>query len=241
MGFATAVTLLVLSFIFYVILRNINLIFADVFLFIAFIFAWVLTGKEFGAFYILLLIIAIVIDLAIPQFSFQPAKNAFGFSGTTLTFVSLIAGLVLYLIISVISIRVGGNIVGAPTLAVTSTNAIAQNLRPTFVGLLGIIENKIAFAFFEVLNIFGVLIPLIGIIFSLIPFLMPVIIVGLIMGLFHVTAYSVAVSLLIWASMAFMLFIASYIIMSKDSLAADTAHYINNTLIDINRGLAIVT
>src|SRR3990167_3391427 len=68
----------------------------------------------------------------------------------------------------------------------------------------------------------------------------PTIIVGLVMGILHVTTYSVAISLLIWASIAFMLFIVSYIARGRDSLPADTAHFLNNGIIDVNRGLAIV-
>ena len=152
----------------------------------------------------------------------------------------MLIGLGLYVVITLISIRVGGNIVGAPEIAIASTSTIAQNMRPTFVGMLGIMENRIAFAFFEVLNIFGVLIPLVGVAFQLIPYIVPTLMVGIIMGIFHVTAYSVAISLLMWASMAFMLFIASYIMMGRDSLSADTSHLLNNGIIDINRGLAIV-
>ena len=240
MGFATAVTIMGLSFLVYIILRSINIVFADAYLFVLFIFAFILTSKEFSVFYLLLFIIAIIIDLAITQFKIAPAASALGFKGFGLTLISLIVGLGLYLIISVISVRAGGNIVGAPELAVSSTSEIAQNLRPTFVSHLGIIENRIAFALFEVLSLFGGLLPFVGLVFEIIPYLVPVLIVGLIMGLFHVVAYSVSFSLILWASTAFMLFIASYLILNRDSLGADTAHAINNGMIDISRGLQIV-
>ena len=188
----------------------------------------------------MLLLIAIVLDLSLVQFNISPANNAFGFKGFGLIAVSLIAGLGLYLFISVISSKVGGNIIGAPELAVSSTSGIAQSLRPTFVSHLGIVENRIAFAFFEVLNLFGMFIPVVGVAFNLLPYVIPTLVIGITMGLFHVVAYSVAVSLLIWASMAFILFIASYLIMNRDSLASDTAHLLNNGIIDVGRGLAIV-
>ena len=236
MGLLTAISILAISFLAYAILRSINHIIADVFLFVLFIFAFVVSNREFSVFYLLLFIIAIVIDLAVPKFEIG-TKAASGFMPVM---IALLVGLGLYIVITLISVRVGGNIVGAPEIAISSTSQIAQNFRPTFVGMLGIVENRIAFAFFEVLNLFGVLIPLVGVAFQLIPYLVPTIIVGIVMGLFHITSYSVAVSLLLWASIAFMLFIASYIVMRRDSLSADTAHLLNNGIIDLNRGLAIV-
>jgi len=236
MGLLTAISILAISFLAYVILRSINHIIADVFLFILFIFAFVVSNREFSVFYLLMFIIAIVIDLAVPKFEIG-TKAASGFMPIV---IALLVGLGLYIVITLISVRVGGNIVGAPEIAIASTSTIAQNMRPTFVGMLGIVENRIAFAFFEVLNMFGVLIPIVGVAFQLVSYVMPTIIVGLIMGIFHVTAYSIAVSLLIWASIAFMLFITSYVTMGRDSLSADTAHLINNSSIDLSRGLSIV-
>lgn len=240
MALITAISLMTLSFLIYIIARNISHILADAYLFVLFIFSFVVSNREFSAFYLLLFIIAIVVDLSVAQFQIQPAKSAFGFEGFGLTLASLVVGLGLYIFITFISTQVGGNIVGAPELTISSTSTIAQNMRPTFVSHLGIIENRIAFAFFEVLALYGVLIPFIGVAFSLIPYVVPVVVVGLIMGLFHIAAYSVAVSLLIWASLAFMMFIVTYLLMNRDSLASDTGHLLNNGIIDINRGLAIV-
>ena len=236
MGLLIAISIMAISFLAYVVLRSINHIMADVFLFILFIFAFVVSNREFSAFYLLIFLIAIVIDLAVPKFEIG-TKAASGFMPIV---IALLVGLGLYIVITFISARVGGNIVGAPEIAIASTSTIAQNFRPTFVGMLGIVENRITFAFFEVLNLFGVLTPLVGVAFQMIPYVVPTIIVGIIMGLFHIAAYSVAISLLIWASIAFMLFIASYIAMGRDSLSADTSHLLNNGIIDINRGLAIV-
>lgn len=236
MALLTAITILVISFLAYIILRSIKLIVADVFLFILFIFAFVVSNREFSVFYLLLFVVAIIIDLSINKFEVG-SNNKSGFMSVG---IALGFGLALYGVITLISARVGGNILGAPEIAIASTSTIAQNMRPTFVGMLGIIENRIAFTIFEVLNVFGIFIPLVGVAFGFIPFLLPIIIVGLIMGILHVTAFSVAISLLIWASLSFMLFIISYIMMGRDSLSADTAHLLNNGIIDINRGLSIV-
>ena len=236
MALLTAIMIMSISFLAYVIFRSVSHIVADVFLFILFIFAFVVSNREFSVFYLLLFLIAIIIDLGVSKFEIGTGVK----TGFMPTLISLIIGLGLYIIITVLSVRAGGNIVGAPEIAISSTSQIAQNFRPTFVGMLGIIENRIAFAFFEVLNLFGVLIPLVGIAFQLIPYVIPTIIVGIVMGIFHVTAYSVAISLLLWASIAFMLFIISYIARGRDSLPADVGHFLNNGIIDVNRGLAIV-
>ena len=235
MALLTAIMIMAISFLAYVILRSINHIIADVYLFVLFIFAFIVGSREFSVFYLLLFLIAIVIDLAVTKFEIGVAKTRF-----MPIVIALVVGLGLYLTITLISVRVGGNIIGAPEIAIASTSTIAQNMRPTFVGMLGIIENRIAFVLFEVLNLFGILIPLVGVAFQLIPYVASTIIVGLVMGILHVTAYSVAISLLIWASIAFMLFITSYIIMGRDSLSSDFAHFTNNSLIDLNRGLSLV-
>ena len=236
MAVLTAITIMTISFLAYVILRSVSHIIADVFLFILFIFAFVVSNREFSVFYLLLFLIAIVIDLAVSKFEIGKGVSTGFMSVVT----SLLIGLGIYLVIIFISARAGGNIVGAPEIAISSTSQIAQNMRPTFIGMLGIIENRIAFAFFEVISIFGLIIPVVGIAFQLVPYVVPTIIVGLVMGILHVTTYSVAISLLIWASIAFMLFIVSYIARGRDSLPADTAHFLNNGIIDVNRGLAIV-
>lgn len=246
MSVILATTLMIISFLVYLALRSVNFYFGVFYLFTIFILSFILArnsdGKSFSIFYILIYLIAVIIDLAIRGFDVTSSSqaNLFGMDlkGLGMIIAMLVLGLVIYLVISVISSRVGGNIIGAPQLQVTASE-IAQNLRPTFVSHLGIVENHFAFVAFEVLNFFGVLIPLVGIAFQLVPYVLPVVVVGLIMGVFHVVAYSVALSLLIWASFAFMVFVISYV-MTKDSLPADFAHFLNNGLIDISRPLALV-
>jgi len=68
---------------------------------------------------------------------------------------------------------------------------------------------------------------------------MPLLISSLVLAIFHVTAYSVAIALLLYAMMAFAMFIMSRILF-KDSLAADVAHYANNGIISVSRSLAVV-
>ena len=201
MALLTAIMIMAISFLAYVILRSINHIIADVYLFVLFIFAFIVGSREFSVFYLLLFLIAIVIDLAVTKFEIGTQAK----TGFMPIVIALVVGLGLYLTITLISVRVGGNIIGAPEIAIASTSTIAQNMRPTFVGMLGIIENRIAFVLFEVLNLFGILIPLVGVAFQLIPYVASTIIVGIVMGILHVTAYSVAISLLLWASIAFML------------------------------------
>lgn len=243
MGIVTAIIIMVISFILYILLRSANQIFASFYLFLIFILAYILTDKQFSVFYILLFLVAVVIDLAIKEFDITPTDNVslagISFKGFSLISISLIFGVVVYIIISLISTKVGGNIVGAPKLQVT-TSQIAQNLRPTFVSHLGIIENYFVFVMYEILSLFGVIIPLIGIAFNFIPYVMPILIVSITMGILHVVAYSVAISLIIWAVFAFSMFIISYLIMGNDSLPADTAHVLNNGIIDLNRPLALV-
>lgn len=227
-------------FLIYILLRLTNVYFGMVWVFITFLFAFIVSNKEFSSFYLLLYLIAVAIDLAITQIhttsdvKTQANVGKAKASGVHFVAISLLAGLVMYFMISLISRQVGGNIVGVPNLAITTPSAIANTFKPVFEGTLGVVENTFAFVLFDVsVLLFGALFTIVlGIIISLF-------LVGLIMGLFHVVAYDVAFGLLLYGTLAFILFILSKYLF-KDSLSADTAHYLNNGVISVNRSLAVV-
>ena len=237
----TEVILLISWLVIYILLRLFNVYFGVTWIFITFVFAFIVSNREFSSFYLLLYLIAVVIDLAITQIhttsdiKTEAKIDGSKVSGFNFIAVSLIAGLVMYFMISVISRQVGGNIVGVPNLAITTPSAIAQTLKPVFEASLGIIENTLAFVLFDIsLLLFGAIFTLvIGLVIALV-------LVGLIMGLFHVVAYDVALGLLIYATLAFILFILSKFLF-KDSLSADTAHYLNNGVVSVSRSLQVVT
>ena len=221
-------TIAIIGFILHIITRSIDRFLNYAYLLLVFIFAFVVSNREFSVFYILLYLIAIVIS---ELFKIDTEMQAG--TGLKLTLLSLGLGTAIYLVIAVISSRVGGNIVGTPDLGISSTQEIARNFKPLFESMLGIIENFFFFMVFDMMLVLGI--------FALfIPVVMPLIITSLIAAIFHASAYSVSISLMLWAMMAFGLFIISRFAL-KDSLAADTGHWLNNLVTSVSRGLSIVS
>lgn len=233
-----ALIFLIIWFIAYILLRLKNVYFGAFLVFLTFTFAYIVSNKEFSAFYLLLYLVAITADLAISQIdtTAQGGKASVGsthYAGFNYVALGLIGGLVIYFMISAISRQVGGNIIGVPNLAVTTPSAIAQSFKPVFESSLGIVENTIAFVIYDILLLvfgatilagFGIFLALVG--------------ASLILAIFHVVAYNVAIALLIYALLAFILFILSRLL-TKDSLMADTAHYVNNAVVSTSRSLSI--
>ena len=236
---STEIALLIGWFVLYILLRFINVYFGSFLVFLTFIFAYIVSDPKFGAFYILLFLVAIITDLAINQIDTtsqggqQARIGSTNFTGFSYVAFGIIGGLVIYFMISVISRQVGGNIVGVPNLAVTTPSLIAMKFKPVFESALGIIENTITFVVYDVLVlIFGATL-LAG--FSV---FLGLAVAGLILAIFHVVAYNVSIALIIYAWLAFMMFILSKLL-TKDSLMADTAHFTNNGVISVSRSLSI--
>ena len=236
----TEITILAVWFLIYILLRLYSVYFGVFWVFLTFVFAFIVSNQAFSSFYLLIYLVAIVIDIAISQIhttsdiKTEAKVNGTKVSGFNFVALSLGAGLVMYFMISLISRQVGGNIVGVPNLAITTPSAIAQSLKPVFEASLGIVENTFAFVMFDLsVILFGALLTaVIGIVIALF-------LTSIIMGIFHVVAYDVALGLLIYASMAFMLFILSKYLF-KDSLGADTAHFLNNSVVSVQRSLQVV-
>ena len=229
-----ALTLAGLNFALYILLRATNRWLAYLQLFLLFIFAFIVSDKDFSIFYLLLFIIAIIIAESSKKIGTED-QSKLSIGRTTLL---LTVGVVMYIAIATISTQVGGNIIGTPDLAFHTTESIKQMFKPTLESSLGIIENFFIFTVFEALVVYGLMIPFLGRLVSL-TFVVPLFLSAFIMGIFHVAAYSVSVSLIIWATMAFAFFIASWYFL-KDSLAADTAHYLNNLIVSSQRNLQVV-
>jgi len=239
-----AITIAIINFIAYIVFRSVNRWLAYTHLFLLFIFAFIVSNREFSIFYLLLFIIAIIISEFSSKVRTEQQEGSFSegkFTAMGFNFIllSLAVGAVMFVIIVLVEARVGGNIIGSPDLAISSASQIAQAWKPTFESMLGIIENFLFFVVMDVLLVFGVLIPFIGRIIQFSGVFLPVLLAAFIAGIFHIVAFSVSVSLIIWATMAFALFMASRVIM-KDSLAADTAHFLKNLTVSISRGLQIV-
>jgi len=245
----TEIILLIVWFLIYIMFSRVHRALGHFLTFVTFIFAYVVSDPKFATFYLFLPLIAMGLDLVIPQIETttqqapqstqQTAVRSSGLRLEGFGFIALqlIAGLVIYLMIQTLSRAAGGNIIGVPDLAISAP--VGKVFKPVFEASLGVNENLLTFVFFDILLVFGRMIPLIGIAIGALGFLIPMLIAAGIMALFHVVAYSVAISLILYALGAFALFIASRM-MFNDTLAADTAHFLNNALISISRGLQVV-
>jgi hypothetical protein len=241
---AAEITILVIFFVIYAAASRIHPAFKHIVLFITFVFAFVVSSREFASFYLLMYLVVFVLDLTFTQIDTTVQVGTtfnygrFTAKGFNLVALQIVFGVVIYIAINLISRQVGGNIIGVPDLAITSSE-IGKSFKPMFESALGIIENQFTFVIFDILLAFGVLIPLVGLVIRATTVIIPTIIAGAALGIFHVAAYSVSIGLIIYASIAFMLFILSRLIV-HDSLPADTAHYINNALVSVSRGLKVV-
>ncbi len=239
-----AITIAVINFVAYVIFRKINRFFAYTHLFLIFIFAFIISSQQFSVFYLLLFIVAILISEFVVKIETEHQQGDFSsgkFSAKGFAFVllSLGIGLIMFVAIVAIESQVGGNILGTPELAISSTSTIAQNFKPTFESMLGIIENFYFFTIMDVLLVFGVLVPIIGRIITFTAPFLPILIAAFIAGIFHIVAFSVSVSLILWATIAFAMFMVSRFYL-KDSLAADSCHWLKNISVSVSRQLSIV-
>jgi hypothetical protein len=233
------IILLIVWFALFIISLRIQVYLAATLVFFTYLFSFVVGNPQSASFYLLAYVIAIVIDLAVNGINTtsQTATNfkagrleVKGFSYITLC---LIAGLVIYLIITQMSRAAGANIIGVPNLAISPSSPVGWALKPVFESALGIIENTLFFVVFDLIFKFGIafLGPLV--------YLVSTFSASILFAGFHVIAYSLSISLLIYAAGAFILFIISRFIF-KDPLPSHFAHYINNGIISASRGLSIV-
>jgi len=239
----TPISILIGSFVIYLIIRSISLTVSDIFLFFMFLFAYANIDKTLATFYLIGLLFVIVVDWTNQPFEIGIAKqfkmSSFTFKGYGFMIFSLILGLFIYLAINLMGTRSGSVVIGVPILATITTSTIIASFMPALTALLGIIENRVFFTLFLLLSKFGLLIPFVGLLFSILPPVFALLLTAFIFAMFHLTAYSIVIGAIIWAMLSFTLFLSSYLI-TGDTLSADFAHWLNNALVAIQRGIQIV-
>lgn len=150
-----------------------------------------------------------------------------------------------------------GQMMGVATLAVESVSSWQSNLTlmfsPFLSGALGIIENYVFFgifiAFLSAKDFFAApitalaMVPglqYLGSVAKLIAMIAPFLLVPLLFGVFHVTAYLFDWDKMLWASLMMGLMIASYYITNKDMTAANLFHFSWNFTITAGQTLSII-
>lgn len=208
-----------------------------------FLFAYANVDKALATFYLIGLLFVIIVDWTNQPFEVGIAKEfslgGFKFKNLGLMIFSIVLGVFIYLAINLMGTRTGSVVIGVPVLATVTTSTVVANFMPALTGLLGIIENRIFFTFFNLLVRFGVLLPVVGFLFGIGLPIVSIFLASLVFALFHLTAYSIAIGAIIWAMLSFALFLLSYLVVG-DTLPADIAHWLNNILVSLQRTIQIV-
>lgn len=243
----TPLTISVILLVVYLLIRftpKVGILLSDLYLFFLFWFAYPNIDKPLATFYLFGLIFILLIDLTNQVFEVEFFRSfSIGdvkFQNIGFIFLSLGIGAILFFMINLMGTRTGNIVIGVPQLATITTGTIASLFIPGLKGLLGIIENRSFFTLLNILIKFGATIPLIGVVVGLAMPIFPIIISAGLFAIYHLVAFSLAFAALIWAFLAFVLYIISFIL-TKNTLAADFAHWLNNVVVSVSKGLQVVT
>lgn len=128
---------------------------------------------------------------------------------------------------------VKGQIMGVASLAIdnvtTWQSKVTVLFSPLISGTLGIIENSVWISALMILMATGTFL-----------FFLPYILTALTFGLFHVVAYSLQWTTIIWASIMMGLMISSYLITGKDMTAMNFFHFSWNSWLTSKETLSIM-
>jgi len=133
----------------------------------------------------------------------------------------ILLGLGLYSLIRIASASAEASILGAPTLSILPPDIFMT----ASIGMLGVIENR----FF--LTLFNILQGIVGMVFG-------ALLVMVLFAMFHLFAYSLSISALIWAGIIMGLWIASYVV-SQDDIVSNVSHSLHNVTVTISRFVVI--
>lgn len=176
----------------------------------------------------------------------QSSIKFFGreFKGFGYTLLTVGAGLFIYILMEFLqATKPSAAIIGVPALAVFS-KVFTNNFAVVGSGLLGIIENR---GFFTLIGAVILLINGLGLVFPVLNFLqvlLPIIstlIVAAMFSVFHVAAYNLVLSSILFAFFVFVTWIASYMLFRQDDTPANIAHFMWNVVRSAGRSIKVVT
>jgi hypothetical protein len=219
-------------------------ILSSVFLGMFFLFALISfeLSIEQRTFYLFALLFGLIVKLAVKFKSNSTLINDFNlnFSGIKFQIFSLFVGVGTLGFMFLASSSSGGlTIVGAPTLAISSVQAFKDRITlffaPLSSGFLGIIENGLFIAVFEVLTLFK---EKIFLLLGPVNKLGPLLVTGFGFGFFHLVAYGLNIQAVLWASMIMIIWLVIYDVIN-DRTPMDVAHFFWNGILTAGRGLTI--
>tara|TARA_Y100000034_G_scaffold2862_1_gene3529 strand:- start:1182 stop:1910 length:729 start_codon:yes stop_codon:yes gene_type:complete len=225
----------------FVILDTIKPLLADIFIFLYFLFAFInIEGSTtLATFYLFSILFVISVRIAKSTFtiSSEPIKQFGGISlKSKIPIFGILLGIGIFLLMRILQTSAPGAIIGVPQLAITS-----QAFNVTTVMLLGIVETRFFFTMFNLLTEFKDIffkIPVLGQLFSIISFTIPIAFTSILFAIFHITAYSLSISTMVFAALVMVVWIISFIL-TKSDLPANISHALWNGIVSLGRALGI--
>ena len=234
----------ILALIIFIILDTINPLLSDITIFGYFLFAYtnIEGSTTIATFYLIAILFVIMVRLAKRTFSLQehseaPIRKILGINLTgKLPILGVGLGIGIFLIMRLLQGVSTASIIGTPSLAISGDvfNVIT-------ISVLGIVETRLFFTIFnlvkENVDIFT-MIPILGVVLGVLAPVVPVVFVAILFGIFHLTAYGLSLSAILFAVMVMTIWILSFII-TKSDLPANISHYLWNGIVVLNRLLGI--
>jgi len=225
----------------FVLLDVINPLLSDIFIF--FYFGWAFINIEgsttLATFYLIAIIFVMLIRVSKLNFALK-SKTIREFGGVKLAgkipFLGIGLGIAIFMIMRLLQGASETAIIGTPSLAITSP---AFNV--TTIMLLGIVETRLFFTLYNLLKENqGALykIPLLGSVMAILSPVLPIVLVSVLFSVFHITAYALSLSALLFAGMVMVLWVISFII-TKSDLPANISHALWNGIVSLSKTLGI--
>jgi len=232
---------LIVVLLVFIILNTIKPLLADIFIFVWFLFSIPnIEGSLLTAtFYGLASIFIIVIRLSKPTFILESETiNKIGKTSLAgkIPFIGVGLGIAIFFIMRLLQGVSATAIIGVPSLGISGQTAAV-----TTVMLLGIVETRF---FFIIYNIFkenkGIFlkVPILSQFLGMILVVLPIIMTATLFAVFHLSAYSLNISTLVFAGLVMVIWIISFVI-TKSDLPASVSHALWNGVVSLARVLGI--
>lgn len=178
-----------------------------------------------------------VIVFKLFAFGVEDKQAVLGYKGWGLTFISVIIGVGIFIIMTIMQKQTTNAIIGTPKLLAVA--GLSNLLGPAQIASLGYIENRFFFSWFNVLRLPIILPILMGIIgpFAL---LLPYIAIGMMFSIFHLSAFALSVGSLMWAFIVFNLWMVSAYALKLGDEPSCISHFLWNGFVVLKRQYAII-
>lgn len=250
---STLLVTILLVGLFFIIDLLVGSLFSTIYLFIFFWFGYVYLSPAQATFYLIGLLFYALFSPKLNA-KFESKKGVIAgkrFSGTKFHLITLVIGFVMFALMRFAQMSQPQTIIlGTPTLSI-SGEAFSTLFAPAVAGLLGVIENrswivmflfvgKVAKQIYSALaSVFG-MVGFAGVYQSASAFLIPLIPVVGVSALFGFFHSHFSTGSMIWAGGIMIMWIVSFVL-TKDDTAMNTCHTLWNSVIQIGRGLQIVS